>query len=58
MPPSIEELAKEINKREQTLRKVSLRELGRQNANLEAAEAFDVQIVNDDLRQLTQKQKD
>ena len=49
MPPSVEELAKRLNKRGTDSQGQILQRIGKASRELEAAEAFDVEIVNDDL---------
>ena len=49
MPPSIEELAKRLNKRGTDSQDQILQRIGKASRELEAAEAFDVAIVNDNL---------
>ena len=49
MPPSVEELTKRLNKRGTDSQDQILQRIGKASWELEAAEAFDVEIVNDDL---------
>ena len=49
MPPSVEELAKRLNKRGTDSQDQILQRIGKASRELEAAETFDLEIVNDDL---------
>ena len=49
MPPSVEELTKRLNKRGTDSQDQILQRIGKASWELEAAEVFDVEIVNDDL---------
>ena len=49
MPPSVEELTKRLNKRGTDSQDQILQRIAKASWELEAAEAFDVEILNDDL---------
>ena len=49
MPPSVEDLVKRLNKRGTDSQEQILQRIGKASREIEAAEAFDVEIVNDDL---------
>ena len=55
LPPSLAELEQRIRGRGQDSEEAIARRLNRAEAEIEAADEFDVQIVNDDMEEALQK---